>query len=303
MCFFPIDNTLSRKDPVMKSVMTEIENCMELAENTRKKVPISWLKTLDEITSIKKSFLTYEEYTSIATACKVSTSNLFDLLVFFHELGYLMWHTDPGLRDVIILDPIDFFVKPASKIIFDPKVHNLSHLTEPKWDALIKHGILDKSLLSDLWEDLNQDRDYLLNLMCRYGLLVPHVSITENLSDTYIVPSLLSSSSRQHHRQWLVDGAYYQTCFFVFSTSEDLMKRYIQVTDLKSAGFLPNGLFERIVGKAVEWCQLTSNIEQINTNLLFKDLVLLKYGGQRFRLRLLQDLNMIRLDVVGMVRG
>jgi len=288
----------------MKSVMTEIENCMELAENTRKKVPISWLKTLDEITSIKKSFLTYEEYTSIAAACKVSTSNLIDLLVFFHELGYLMWHNHPGLRDVIILDPIDFFVKPATKIIFDPKVHNLSHSSEPKWDALTKHGILDKSLLSDLWEDFNQDRDYLLSLMCRYGLLVPQINnSTSELSDTYIVPSLLLSSSRQHHRQWLDDKVYYQTCYFYFSTSEVLTKPCIQVIDLKYVGFLPNGLFERIVGKAVEWCQFTSNIEQINTNLLFKDLVLLKYGGQRFRLRLLQDLNMIRLDVVGMVRG
>lgn len=246
LCFFPIDNTLSRKDPVMKSVMTEIENCMKSAEYTQKEVPISWLKTLDEITNMKKSFLTLEEYTSIAAACKVSTSNLFDLLDFFNELGYLMWHNHRGLRDVIILDPIDFFVKPATKIIFDPKVHNLSHSSEPKWNAL-KHGILDSSLLSDLWEDLIQDRNYLLNLMCRYGLLVPYVSITEKLSDTYIVPSLLLSSSRQHHRQWLDDGEYYQTCFFVFSTSEDLMKPYIlQVTDVKSAGFLPKGYLKEL---------------------------------------------------------
>jgi hypothetical protein len=271
---------------------------MKSAEYTQKEVPISWLKTLDELTSIKKSFLTYEEYTSIVAACKVSTPDL--LLDFFHELGYLMWHNHPGLRDVIILDPIDFFVKPATKIIFDPKVHNLSHSFEPKWDALTKHGILDSSLLSDLWEDLNQDRYYLLNLMCRYGFLVP--LLNKCTTESYIVPSLLPISSRQDHRQWLDDGACYQTCFFVFSTSEDLVKLNIQVTDLKSAGFLPNGLFERIVGKAVEWCQLTSIIEEFNTNLLFKDLVMLKYGGQRFRLWLLQDLNIIRLDVAGMVR-
>lgn len=296
----------------MKSVMTEIENCMKSAAYTQQKVPISWLKTLDEITSLEKSFLTYEEYKSIAEKCTVSTSNLPDLLNLFHELGYLMWHDHHGLCDVIILDPIAFFVTPATKIIFDPKVHNLSHSSEPKWDALTKHGILDSSLLSDLWKDFQQHRNLLLNLMCRYGLLVPllnkstidssDISIAANSSDTYIVPSLLSPSSRQHHRQWLDDGAYHKTCYFVFFTSEDLMKPYIQVTDLKSAGFLPNGLFERIVGKAVEWCQLTSNIEQININLLFKDLVMLKYGGQRFRLWLLKDLNMIRLDVAGMVR-
>lgn len=285
----------------MKSVMTEIENCMKSAEYTHKKVPVSWLKTLDEITSLKKSFIAYEEYKSITEQCTVSTKNLSDLLNFFHELGYLIWHDHTGLRDIIILDPIEFFVQPATKIIFDPKVHNRSHSPEQKWDDLTKHGILRSSLLSDLWMDISEHRNFLLNLMCRYGLLVP-LLMDVNVSESYIVPSLLSSSEKQHQRQWLDDGAYYQTCYFLFSTFEDLMKSHIQLRDLKSAGFLPNGLFERIVGKAVEWCQLTSNIEQINTNSLFKDLIVLNYGGKSFRLWLREDLNTIRLDVAGMVR-
>ena len=41
---------------------------------------------------------------------------------------------------------------------------------------------------------------------------------------------------------------------------------------------------------------------QFNTDLLFKDLVILRYGRQCFRLSLQQDLNSIRLDVEGMVR-
>ena len=41
---------------------------------------------------------------------------------------------------------------------------------------------------------------------------------------------------------------------------------------------------------------------QIDTDLLFKDLVILRYGRQRFRISLQQDLSSIRLDVEGMVR-
>jgi hypothetical protein len=89
----------------------------------------------------------------------------------------------------------------------------------------------------------------------------------------------------------------------VFSSSEDMKaKCIIQSSDLRSDGFLPNGLFERLVGKAVGWCQFTSKLVQIDTDLLFKDLVILRYGRRCFRLSLEQDLSSIRLDVEGMVR-
>ena len=44
----------------------------------------------------------------------MNMSNLdeFNLLRYFHEMGYLMLHDQPVLRDVTILDPIDFFIKP-----------------------------------------------------------------------------------------------------------------------------------------------------------------------------------------------
>jgi len=101
----------------------------------------------------------------------------------------------------------------------------------------------------------------------------------------------------------LDDGASYQTCYFVFSSTKKLeTKRIIQPPDLRSDGFLPNGLFERLVGKLVGWYQLTSKVVLIDTDLLYKDLVILRYGRQRFRLSLLQDLCLIRLDVVGTVR-
>jgi hypothetical protein len=42
----------------------------------------------------------------------VSSLDEFNLLRFFHEMRYLMLHDQPVLRDVIILDPIVFFIKP-----------------------------------------------------------------------------------------------------------------------------------------------------------------------------------------------
>ena len=325
MCFFPIDNTLSRDDPVMKSVMTAIESSMNDADYTHQLVPLSWMKTLDEVTNLKRSSITIEEYSSIASSCKASSSDKLDLLHYFHEMGYLMWHDQPILRDVIILDPIDFFIKPAALIICnhiqdgnDPRKHFLPVHSKCKrmqfnnFIALTTKGILYSSLLPILWEEFEEHSAILLHLMCRYGLLVPLLyNTTDDSSDVvpvpvskkYLVPSLLSSSSAQFKEQWLEDGASYQSCYLVFSSSEDMgTKGIIQLSDLRSDGFLPNGLFERLVGKVVGWCQFTSKVVQINTDLLFKDLVILRYGRQSFRLSLQQDLGLIRLDVEGMVR-
>ena len=325
LCFFPIDNTISRDDPVMKSVMITIESSMNDADYTHQLVPLSWMKTLDEVTNLKRSSITIQEYSSIASSCKVSSSDEFDLLRYFHEMGYLMWHDQPVLRDVIILDPIEFFVKPAALIICkhiqdgnDPTMHFLpvhskcKKMQFNKFNDLTTKGILNSCLLPILWEQFADRSAILLHLMCRYGLLVPLLyNTTDELSDVvavaasekYLVPSLLSSSSNQYKEQWLDDGASYQTCYFVFSSSEDMKaKCIIQSSDLRSDGFLPNGLFERLVGKVVGWCQFTSKEVQINTDLLFKDLVILRYGRQRFRLSLQKDLNTIRLDVEGMVR-
>jgi hypothetical protein len=79
-------------------------------------------------------------------------------------------------------------------------------------------------------------------------------------------------------------------------------KPFITLSDLRSDGFLPNGLFQRLVGTVVGWCQSTSEVVEINMDFLFKDLVILRYRRQRFRLSLKQDLSSICLDVKGMVR-
>jgi hypothetical protein len=316
LCFFPIDNTLSRDDPVMKSVMTAIESTMKDANHTHQLVPLSWMKTLDEVTNLKRHFITIEEYSSIASSCKVSSSDEFNLLRYFHEVGYLMWHDQPVLRDVIILDPIEYFVKPASLIICKhiqdgnnpTKLFLPVHSKFRNFDVLTKKGIVNSSQLSILWGKFAEDRrTILLHLMCRYGHLAPLLHFTTDessdvvtipASEKYLVPSLLSSS-HQYKGQWLDDGASYQTCYIVFSSKDLGNKSIIKLTDLRSDGFLPDGIFQRLIGKVVGWCQLTS---KVNVDLLFKDLVILRYSRQRFRLSLKQDLSSIRLDVEGMVR-
>jgi hypothetical protein len=170
----------------MKSVMTAVEYSMNNADYTHQLIPLSWMKTLDEVTNLKRSSISIKEYSSIASSCKVSSLDELNLLRYFHEIGYLMWHDEPVLRDVIILDPIGFFVKPAALIICkhiqdknDPRKHSLPvhsrciNKERQKFNDLTTKGILNSSLLSILWEEFADYSAILLHLMCRYGLLVP----------------------------------------------------------------------------------------------------------------------------------
>jgi hypothetical protein len=73
----------------------------------------------------------------------------------------------------------------------------------------------------------------------------------------------------------------------------------LTVSDLKSLGFLPRGLFERLVGKVVAWCQQSVMSRNLHDQELYRDEVVLSFSSQRFRLKVYQDIHCIRLDVEG----
>jgi hypothetical protein len=87
---------------------------------------------LDRLAAAKKSFLTLKEAEQAAVSCGMGKEELPNLLRFLHEMGALMWHEDEALRNVIILDAVQFFVQPVTLIICkhaptanDPTLHLL----------------------------------------------------------------------------------------------------------------------------------------------------------------------------------
>lgn len=91
------------------------------------------------------------------------------------------------------------------------------------------------------------------------------------------------------------------SCFLVFSAELELATfATVLPADLKSRGFLPRGLAERLIGKAVAWSQRTSvAVMRFEGEPLFQDFAILTFGRQRFRLRVFPDNNCIQLDVEG----
>jgi GTPase SAR1 family protein len=322
--FFAVDNKQGKKGPTLKNLMAVVQNAMEGAAYTHKDVPLSWFKVMDQLADAKKDCLFLADVTAIAARCQVSDSEVPYLLAFLHDMGHLMWIDEPGLRDVVVLDPVSYLVTPATVIICkitpdkdDPTHHFMAahreceRMHKKEWTLLKHDGVLHVSLLPILWKDYLSHKDVLLQLMVKFGLLVPlrTVSNVKNAAqhDTpaisqYLVPTLLSAapSGDKNIMHWT--DAPFSSCYFVFTLSEDLSHNTtINAYDLRSTGFLPGGMFERIVGKALSWSQDTAKGSGVNLQsvLLYKDMAVLTFGGQRFRLVNCADIHCVRVDIEG----
>ena len=111
--------------------MSAIESVVKEADYVKEPRPLPWLKALDGLMATKKSYLPMTELTSIAIANGVEKDVISIFFYFLNELGLVLWLDEEGLRDVVILDIINFFVEPATLII-------CNHISETS-DSSIHH--------------------------------------------------------------------------------------------------------------------------------------------------------------------
>merc|ERR1711988_46765 len=84
----------------------------------------------------------------------VVSEDVLKALEFFHEMGVLFWLDSDGLREIVVLDPFEAFVKPIRTIICDSTHHTEE---EPHRTCRVKmrslyniyryHGKIDASTL------------------------------------------------------------------------------------------------------------------------------------------------------------
>ena len=126
-----------------------------------------------------------------------------------------------------------------------------------KFQGVVKN-VLFRNLLQQ-WAD----RFELIKLLTiKFGLMVP--VIDESCDDPdkqwYIVPSLLPERVSDQLRASLSSSTAQNTFYILFSTFESLNEEneVLTVSEMRGIGFLPKGLFSRLLAKLISWCQLTS---------------------------------------------
>jgi NLR family CARD domain-containing protein 3 len=264
LCFFPVNNKLGVGDAVICRVQQMIQECVSKEEYVRKLVPFEWMHAMDGLRAQGHMSVSLGEVMRLAQTCGMPTTELplerevLLMLKFYNEMGVVMHHEEPALRELVVLDPANFLIVPATKVICSHAggMHEQAEHAEARrqmfraYDRLCKQGVLDRKLLGVLWRDhLGHERE-LERLMVKYGLMIPVVEREADASvDKYLVPSLLPAAdaaaaafgpgSRPRLRGYLV-----------FARPEEMAEwranGFVSTQDVAEDGFLPNGLFAQV---------------------------------------------------------
>ena len=205
--FFPVSSLQGTMDPSVVDLMAAIEKEIESSDYVHEEKPVSWLQAYDSLKSMKKPLYLYTEVVDVCKVFDIKTDNeIKDLLSFFHDLGMLMWHEEASLRDIVIMDPIAFLVKPATKIICQHETTVIdgverSHYRDihgemsskyfDEYKALKSKGLVSErlmlSLLTECGETIEK-RHAIVNLLVKYGLIA-------RLADTTITATTATTTS------------------------------------------------------------------------------------------------------------
>jgi hypothetical protein len=326
LCFFPV--ACKRQRGVQDAVLQQLRVCIQeqvVAEQYVKcMVPLEWIRVMDRLQQVKDKFASFDSVARIAQECGVPSvpglsleDELVLLLKLLSEYGLLMHHSEPSLRNLVILDPFAFLVDPASRIICNHKYKGVVGYHKPKQieaaeqSSQLRNAVIDlreraflrPDLLKFVWnDDMGADMiPKLKRLMAKYGLIVPVIDESGD-SGSCIVPSLLKAKtfpSMQPQQQ----NDQVKHFFCVFGQS-DFMERWKRKNFLSlhdnaaKEGFLPKGLFIRIAGKMFSDCQTVYglSIEEFELNVNFFSVM---FGGHTLQLRNFEHSNVIEIQVSG----
>ena len=321
-CYFPVNNKEGLHDDVVLDMMSAIGNVVKLAEYFNESRPLTWLRAFDELMATKKNYLPMTEVTSIAIANGVEEDAVPLFLSFLNEMGVVLWLDEEGLRDVVILDIITFFVVPVTLIICnhiskpsDGTVHhkNIQDVCRKnrskEWAEMTQRGLVSRLLMEFLlsYKIETSNIPVIIHMMLKYGLIVRVEHAQDIMSmepflsshplEYYLVPALLPATVG-NPTTFLVKN--FNSCYFVFSTASDVVYfQSIRLDMLRKECFLPRGLMARLIGKAVKWSQFTNLKSIYEVAQLYQNYAVLSYGRQQFRLVCIPEINCIRLDVEG----
>jgi hypothetical protein len=90
LTFSPVNNRLGRDDPTFKSLMSSIENEIDVSDYVHQEHPISWLDTFDKMKALRRPFFTYADTLDIARSSGVNELEVAEMLSFLHDMGMLM---------------------------------------------------------------------------------------------------------------------------------------------------------------------------------------------------------------------
>mmetsp|Transcript_54462 Transcript_54462/g.88213 ORF Transcript_54462/g.88213 Transcript_54462/m.88213 type:complete len:1184 (+) Transcript_54462:4197-7748(+) len=317
LAFFPIDNSMGSKDPVMLHVKEVVHKAVMAEKYIQEKVPFVWLKVLQHLhgeVSKGKSVLKLDQVVDICNEFGMETAiddtRLLFMLKLFSDFGQLMHHSEEKLRFWVILDPANFLVTPATRIICQHDMHGslnefiqTASKQESQLYANLLQGILYVKLLDILWHDRLEHSEILQDLLVKFGFFIPVVGpvgqVAAGGADRYLVPALLPQVLPHKLDTQQCAGAQL-VGYLVFAHDAAMQKirkqGYIAVDKVKTEGFFPKGLFCGTIGHIVDECQSVHNMTVEDMELGLNE-ISAAFGRHNFSLRVNEEVQAMELVI------
>ena len=168
--FHIVDNTtagIKEEDPSFSKVRTAIRDFTY--NKLIVKTPISWVLFRKVIKALKANVITLEEAHAIGIACKIPSDVVPKVLLFYHDLGVLLFYPHiTGLQNTVILNP-RWFVDALGKVL--TLKGREDYKTRLMWEILREKGILVQPLYVAAWREVEGlDPESLMNLLVCFRL-------------------------------------------------------------------------------------------------------------------------------------
>ena len=191
-----IDNTTSGKgkdeDPNITILRRAI--CQFTHDKLIVKTPVSWVLFCKVIQRYQKNVINLKEAHTIGAACKISHYDVPKALLFYHDLGVVLYYPHiKGLKDKVIIKP-KWFVETLGKLFTldgrDGRKRKMLTLLQEK-------GILVQTLYLSVWKECTAELnpEVIIELLVNFRLAAP-VTTKEYHDPTvkqFFLPAVLKS--------------------------------------------------------------------------------------------------------------
>ena len=187
----PISNIVCEgRDEAAQQIRTAIED-MSKNEKSYSQVPINWLLSQLEVQLSKKNYITRSKCVEIAEKCYIQKSKVDYVLMYFHQLGILLYYKEvTGLENIIFSNPQWVFNQLTKLIKF-------KYNPPPSSSTKLNKGIFSKKNLRHIYNN-KLDKEGVLKYEDLLELFVhlKIMSVLPNKSGCYFMPALLNPAPK-----------------------------------------------------------------------------------------------------------
>ena len=167
-----VDNTTAGKgeeeeDPGFSVIRARVHEMTSNKLSVR--TPVTWVLFRKVLKNLDKKVMQFSEVSEVAAACHISQRAVTAVLMFYHELGALLFYPHiKNLKGVVITDP-KWLVDQLGKLL-TVEVKDEYDPNRTLWPVLFDKGIALESLYKAVWKDCGISPHALINLLVHFLL-------------------------------------------------------------------------------------------------------------------------------------